>query len=241
VCTPDAPVRIVVLDGDPIDVLLDVATREHAAAVVVGSRGVGATPSLALGSTSLHLVQESPVPVLVLPDGGEAGRHLALRRVLVAIDGTAACAPAIDLACDIAGPFDARVDLVLAVEEAPAFPLGPATQVTMAGEAAALAHARRDAEGFCQQVRDHGLHVHLTIERGDPDEVVRTVAARLDADLVVAATHRAGQLADGLLDSVSRRIVRVAHRPTLVVPVSRPAGHRAGRRWVNLGGVPSAS
>src|SRR4029453_2897937 len=107
---------------------------------------------------------------------------------------TSACAPAIDLACDIAGPFDARVDLVRAVEEAPVLPLGPATQVSTVGGSAALVHARRDAEGFCQQVRDHGLHVHLTVERGDPDEVVRTVAARFDADLVVAATPRAGQL-----------------------------------------------
>jgi nucleotide-binding universal stress UspA family protein len=240
-CTRDTPLRVVVLDGDPVDVLLDVARREHAAAVVVGSRGVGATPSLALGSTSLHLIQESTVPVLVIPDGEETGRHLALRRVLVAIDGTPACSPAIDLACDIAAPFEARVDLVQALEEVPVFPLGPATQVSAAGEWAALAHARRDAEVYCHQVRDHGLPVHLTVEPGDPDEVVRAVAARFDVDLVVAATHRAGHLADGLLDSVSRRIVHVAHRPTLVVPVSRPTGHHSGRRWVNLGGVPSAS
>jgi nucleotide-binding universal stress UspA family protein len=240
-CARDTPLRVVVVDGEPVDVLMAVARREHATAVVVGSRGVGATPSLALGSTSLHLIQESTVPVLVIPDGEDAGRHLALRRVLVAIDGTPACAPAVDLACDIAAAFEARVDLVHAIEDVPVFPLGPATQVSTAGEWAALAHARRDAEVFCHQVRDHGLPVHLTVEQGNPAEVVRAVAARLDADLVVAATHRVGQLSDGLLDSVSRRIVRVAHRPTLVVPVGRPAGHQSSRHWVKLGGVPSAS
>ena len=240
-CTHETPIRIVVLDGDPVDVLVGVAAHEHAAAVIVGSRGAGAAASLALGSTSLHLVQESPVPVLVIPDGENAGRHLALRRILVAIDGSPACAPAIDLACDLAAPFEARIELVRAVEQTPVFPLGPATEVSTAGERAAPVQARLDAEDFCHHVRSRGLPVHVTVERGDPDEVVRRVAARLDADLVVAATHRADHLSDGLLDSVSRRIVRVAHRPTLVVPVDRPAGHLHDRRWVNLGGLPSPS
>jgi nucleotide-binding universal stress UspA family protein len=237
--THETPFRTVVVDGEPVDVLLGVAAHEHAAAIIVGSRGIGATASLALGSTSLHLVQESPVPVLVIPDGEHAGRHLALRRILVAIDGSPASTPAIDLACDLAAPFEARIELVRAVEETRVRPLGPATGVGTAREWAAPVQARRDAEGFCHQVRSRGLPVHLTVERGDPDDVVRAVAARLDADLVVAATHRAGHLSDGLLDSVSRRIVRVAHRPTLVVPVDRAPGPRHNRPWINLGGIPS--
>jgi nucleotide-binding universal stress UspA family protein len=129
--------------------------------------------------------------------------------------------------------FEARVELLRAVDDTSPVPLGEVGGVSGvsvvrplggAGEqAAALAQVRRDAEVFCQQVRDRGLPVHLTVERGAPDEVVRAVAARIDADLVVAATHRAGRLSEGLLDSVSRRIVRVAHRPTLVVPVLRPS------------------
>jgi len=120
-------------------------------------------------------------------------------------------------------------------------PRGHAAAAGTTAHWAVPAQAHRDAEGFCYQVRSRGLPVHLTVERGDPDEVVRTVAARLDADLVIAATHRAGHLSDGLLDSVSRRIVRVAHRPTLVIPVGRSAGHGRHRSWVNLGGVPSPS
>jgi nucleotide-binding universal stress UspA family protein len=230
-------VHAVVVDGDPIDVLVEMATEEGAAMVVVGSRGAGAAPALTLGSTSLHVVQESPVPVLVVPDPEQAARHLALRRIVVAIDGTPACTPAIDLASDLAAQFEARVELVHAVEDVAVFPLGPATTVTVAGERAAPARARRDAEIYCQRVRDRGVPVHLTVERGEPDEVVRSVAARVDADLVVAATHRSGHTTEGLLDSVSRRIVHIAHRPTLVVPVARPHGHHRGRAWVGLSPV----
>jgi nucleotide-binding universal stress UspA family protein len=232
-------VHAVVCDGDPIDVLIDTASKQAAAMLIVGSRGAGAAPALTLGSTSLHLVQESSVPVLMVPDPEHAGRHLALQRILVAIDGTPACRPAIELAADIAAQFEARVELVLAVDDAPVFPLGPAARVTMAGEWAAPAQARRDAEPYCHQVRDHGVPVHLTVERGEPEEVVRKVAARLDADLIIAATHRAGHLDEGLLESVSRRIVHLAHRPTLVVPVARPHGRTADRSWTALGPIPS--
>jgi nucleotide-binding universal stress UspA family protein len=161
--------------------------------------------------------------VLVVPDPDASVRHLALRRILVAIDGTPACRPAIDLAADLAARFSARVELVRAIEDSSIFPLGPAARVTMDAEAAAPARAREDCEPYCQQVRDHGVPVHLTVERGAPDEVVRQVAARLDADLVIAATHHAGDLDDDLLASVGRRIVHAAHRPTLVLPAALPA------------------
>jgi nucleotide-binding universal stress UspA family protein len=53
--------------------------------------------------------------------------------------------------------------------------------------------------------------------------VVPRVAAWLDADLIVAATHRTGRRSEALLASVSRRMVHAAHRPTLVVVASVPA------------------
>jgi nucleotide-binding universal stress UspA family protein len=58
--------------------------------------------------------------------------------------------------------------------------------------------------------------------------VVRIVAARLDADLVVTASRHADEPAGDLLHGVSRRIVRIAHQSTLVVPLATPASGAAG-------------
>jgi len=58
--------RKIVREGHPIEVLRSVAEEEAADLLVVGSRGTGGTPALALGSTSLQLPRESPVPVLVV-------------------------------------------------------------------------------------------------------------------------------------------------------------------------------
>ena len=68
--------RVEVRDGDPVDVLLAAAEDEPADLLVVGSRGVGDRPELALGSTSLQVLQAARVPVLVVPDapGGSPRR-----------------------------------------------------------------------------------------------------------------------------------------------------------------------
>lgn len=63
----DLPHRIVVEDGPPGLVLLRIIEREDAGLVVLGTRGIGSADGVVLGSTSHHLVQHSPVPVVVVP------------------------------------------------------------------------------------------------------------------------------------------------------------------------------
>jgi len=222
-CAPLArghvPYRTVVREGHPVDVLGAVAVEEEARLLVVGSRGMGDTPDLVLGSTSLALLRQAPVPVLVVPDREQAGRHLGLHRIVVALDGSPEGTAAVDAAVRLAEGFGSHIELVRAVEELPVFPLGPAARLTSEGEWEAPQRARRQAEPLCAAVRRHHVPVHLAVQRGAAEEVVRSVAARLDADLVVTASRHAAHPDEDLLDSVSRRIVRVAHRPTLVVPL----------------------
>jgi nucleotide-binding universal stress UspA family protein len=213
------PFRTVVREGAAVDVLVDVAREEEADLLVVGSRGVGEAPALALGSTSLHVLQRSPVPVLVVPAPERAGRHLALRRILAAVDGSSVSGPAIDAAADLAVAVGAGVEVVHAVEDAPVFPLGPAGRVTGEGEWEAPRRARQWLEPLCERARQRHVPVHLSVQRGWPDEVVRQRAVDIDADLVVVATRHWGDPAQALLGSVSRRTAGFGHRPTLVVPV----------------------
>ena len=65
--------RAVVEDGPPGLVLLRVAEREGAGLIVLGTRGLGSTDGVVLGSTSHHLVQFSPVPVVVVPHQQPSG------------------------------------------------------------------------------------------------------------------------------------------------------------------------
>lgn len=60
-----------VLEGRPVEVLLQVAKDRGATLLVVGSHGEGAMSAAFLGSTALKLLHHSTIPVLVVPRHGK--------------------------------------------------------------------------------------------------------------------------------------------------------------------------
>ncbi|WP_067901390.1 universal stress protein [Nocardia vaccinii] len=62
---PDVPVVTRILEGQPAEVLLDLA--RDADLLVVGSHGRGAFARMLLGSVSQHCVQHASCPVVVVP------------------------------------------------------------------------------------------------------------------------------------------------------------------------------
>lgn len=58
--------RMVTLDGNPADALVDYAAKEKADLLVVGSHGAGAIERFLLGSTSTRVVHHATCPVLVV-------------------------------------------------------------------------------------------------------------------------------------------------------------------------------
>jgi nucleotide-binding universal stress UspA family protein len=63
----------VVEDGDPRLALIDVARREHADLVVVGSHGRTGLPKLVLGSVASHVTTHAPCSVLVVREPARKG------------------------------------------------------------------------------------------------------------------------------------------------------------------------
>lgn len=212
--------RIVVEEGPPVDVLVDVARAKATDLVVVGRRGFDAAPAVApeLGSTSLGVLQAASWPVLVVPGPEHAARHRALHRILVAVDGVEPSADALELAGDLAAAVDAWVTLVHAVEEQPVFPLGPATTISSEGETAAPARARTRLEALGERLLAHGVPVDVRVQRGPVREVIPRAVATVDADLVVLGSAETGHAGDPLVASQSRQLVAATRRPTLVVP-----------------------
>ena len=65
--------EVVLHDGSPVDVVLDVAEEVGADLVVLGSRGIGGSPALLLGSTSTQVAQRARCPVVIVPGPERAG------------------------------------------------------------------------------------------------------------------------------------------------------------------------
>ena len=84
---------------------------------------------------------------------------------------------------------------------------------------AAVAKYRKENPGVADDVK-----VTLHVEPGDPAETIAHYAARVNADLIVMATHGRTGLRHLVLGSCAEKVVRVAGCPVLVM---REKKHRA--------------
>jgi nucleotide-binding universal stress UspA family protein len=223
--------RVEVRDGHPVDVLLAAAARERATLLVVGSRGVGANPALALGSTSLRVLQEACVPVLVVPQrrkGASAGPDgLRLQHLLVGVDCSAPSLAALDVAADVASMLGGSLSVLHVFEHVPPFPLAPPGNRASEGHECVRAPALALLEDAARDVRQRGVGVQVVLRSGDPAPTLLDLADDVDADLVVVGTRGLGRPADLLLGSVARTVADGARRPTLVVPAAAGRVHLA--------------
>jgi nucleotide-binding universal stress UspA family protein len=220
--------RVDLRDGPPVDVLLRATDDEQADLLVVGSRGVGVNTALALGSTSLRVLQSARVPVLVVPDrreGAPPADGLGLRRILVGVDRSAPALAALELAADLAQVLGGSLSVLEVIEYVPPFPLGPSTAVTSEGEEHAPERAMALLEAAAHDIRERGVSVQVIVRSGDPAPTLLELADQLDVDLVVVGSRGRGGPAELLLGSVARTVANRVRRPTLVVPSAAGSVH----------------
>jgi nucleotide-binding universal stress UspA family protein len=219
--------RVELKDGAALDVLLATAAAERADLLVVGSRGTGDDPDRALGSTSLHVLQEAGLPVLVVPAAGPVAAYApVLRRLLVGVDRSAPALAALGLAADVAAALGGSLTVLEAIEYVPPFPLGPDPAGTGTTEEVGVARAR--LESAVLELRRRGLAVQVVVRSGDPAPTLLEVADDIDADLVVLGTRGRGGPDELMLGSVARTVADRVRRPTLVLPAAAGAVRLGG-------------
>jgi nucleotide-binding universal stress UspA family protein len=197
--------------------LHELAEREQAEVVVVGSTHRGPLGRTYPGSTGDRLLQGSAWPVAVAPRGLREDPPPALRTIAVAFLDTPEAHEALDSAATLAQRSGARLRL-LSVLPSRAEVFAP-----VVGRDAEAAFASRAREVF-QAALDHALaglggRVEATGEllEGDVVDALATLDRR-DADLLVCGSRGYGPIRRVLLGGVSSRLLRRAACPLLVVP-----------------------
>jgi nucleotide-binding universal stress UspA family protein len=197
--------------------LHELAEREQAEVVVIGSTHRGPLGRTYPGSTGDRLLQGSAWPVAVAPRGLREDPPPALRTIAVAFLDTPEAHEALDFAAALAQRSGARLRL-LSVLPSRAEVFAP-----VVGRDAEAAFASRAREVF-QAALDHALaglggRVEATGEllEGDVVDALATLDRR-DADLLVCGSRGYGPIRRVLLGGVSSRLLRRAACPLLVVP-----------------------
>nr|WP_290667195.1 universal stress protein [Ardenticatena sp.] len=140
--------------------------------------------------------------------------------ILVPLDGSDLAEQALPLAISLAQK-SSRPLLLLHVTPLPAVEVIPLPtgetlaldeQITLLRESG---HSYLD--GVAQRVKVFGVDVETLVEEGSPGETIAKVADERHVFVVVMATHGRTGLARWALGSVADRVIRLTHRPVLLV------------------------
>lgn len=197
----------VVTERGPVAATIVRSAKRGVQLVAIGSRGLDALDRFMLGSVSSHVMHQVSCSVLVVR---EAPR--ALRRVVLAVDGSAASKRALQFLLRSMTPMPAtggRAQEPVTVTVVHAMPFLNYPELREAG--AALVKA------CSEKLLEAGYGVEQVSTIGNPADEILKAAETLEANLIVTGAKGLGAVGRFLLGSVSTRVVQHAHCSVLVV------------------------
>jgi len=144
---------------------------------------------------------------------------VAIRKILVAYDGSEPASRALEIASDIAKRYGAKL-YVLHVVPLPEDYLStylyyPEMEDQLISK---LIEAGRNLlEKAREAASSLSVDVETVLERGDPGKKIVEKAEQLDVDLIVVGSTGKGQIKKLILGSVSEKVIKLSSRPVLVV------------------------
>lgn len=212
----------VMVRGRAADVILAEADELHADLVVVGSRGLGVTASVLVGSVSATLVDHAPCPVLV-------ARGEAVTGILLATDGSRSseAIPAVLLAW---GAFSETPVDVLSV--APLADRGevPHLLAGLVGGGQRPSDARHEidryrvmADEMTARLTAGGWHANGLVRAGEAAQEIEAAAVEWGSDLIITGSRGLSGLRRVLLGSVAHHVLLHSRSSVLVMRGHVPA------------------
>jgi len=230
---PEVKVEHALIESsDAAGAIIKRADEIDADMIVTGSHGRTGVSRVMLGSVVEALLHRSRRPVLVVPSHLAASRRarpVGFKRVVCAIDFSAASLAGLEYALSIAEEVDARLTLLNVIEQPPELahsPLEPDFDVERY-------HAEAEAQQLTKLqalVPEHAgdyCTIKMAVLEGRASRQLLQMAAAQDADLIVIGVHGRNALDLTLFGSNSRDVVVKAQCPVLVVPDGRRRNLRA--------------
>ena len=208
-----APFSTRLLDGPPVDTILDQAPSGKAM-ICMPTHARAGLSRLVFGSVAEELIRRSTQPVLCVgPDVTDIPLPKERHEVLVCTDDSSAS----DAVLDAAAMFSRQLDANCVVAQA----VGPDEDIST-DTGPPPRPIRDQAERHCQQAAErlatHGVTATSQVLHGQaPGRLVQNAVTRGSSFIVVGTSGRTG-LARYTLGSVAAGVLRRAHCPVLIVP-----------------------
>jgi nucleotide-binding universal stress UspA family protein len=154
--------------------------------------------------------------------GREKKSHLkeaTMKKILIATDGSASSAEAVDFGVELAAEHEAKI---VFVHVAPALDAIPMANFGMAGGMPRVAHELTELDRAVLEEAElvaaaAGVEASSELLVGDAVDEIVACADSQDADMIVVGSRGHGALASLLLGSVSRGVLSESKRPVAVI------------------------
>jgi nucleotide-binding universal stress UspA family protein len=141
-------------------------------------------------------------------------RENKMNRILVATDGSPPSAEAVAFAVDLASEHQSEL---ICVHVVPAFDVVSRGLDSVAFPHEPSEHDHALLDDAAAVAAEHGIAAATALLRGQTVEEIMAFADSHDVELIVVGSRGHGAIANALLGSVSRRILRESKRPVLIV------------------------
>ncbi len=212
-----AEVHQEVVFGLPAEQIVDIAARLGESMIVMATHGKSGLLRWALGSVTTRVLQLTAHPVLLARGSNisQTAQAPALRRIMVALDGSIEAERTLPLAAGLARVADA--DLLLAQIVAPdSAPIAALTGDHATGRLRELAFSYLDH--IAQEMsQDAGRRITTTVPVGHVAEEIVEEAARKHIDLIVLGRHGMSGAQPAFLGGTAQKVSQASTVPLLVV------------------------
>lgn len=207
-------IRLIADSGDAAEGIILTAEESHADLVIVGQRGMTATPSFLLGGVSQKVATYAPCSVLVVKEP-----MAKLERILVAVDGSAAAHTAVEflVRCPFKGPAEITVVTVWPSSRSETWGILSG----MPGRSELKQMVEDKGHELLQQITGEcargSYRVMSELLHGDPAFAILDAAVRHQAQMIVIGSRGMKAIKRFLLGSVSEKVL--VHAPCSVLIV----------------------
>lgn len=181
-------------EGFPVPSIIEVAEKNNACCIIIGTNGEGETFKKIFGSVSTELVKKSPIPVIVVPPEAV---YKGFKKILYASQDANLDKKCMDRLCSFSQLHEAELHIVHVARSADDSSNFSGTEI----------------ESYCDQVE---TKVSLVVN-DDVEEGLHQYAKDNNIDLIVLSSKRRSFIENIFHSSVSKRMVMHTHIPIMVL------------------------
>jgi nucleotide-binding universal stress UspA family protein len=208
-------VSVHVAHGDPVEEIVQLATRLKVDLIAMSSHGRSGVRRWIRGSVAETVLREASSPVLLLSPHSELPKSTPhFSRILVPLAGSERSAAVLPWVIALAQGQDTEV-VLLRSEWAGA--THPTAAMTLSTEKLAAS-----LQPWQERVEAAGIRVRVIAAHGDAAHEILEAADREQVDLVALSSHGRAGLMRFLEGSVAEKVLRHCSRPLLVVRSKEP-------------------